>query len=237
MKTAIISDIHGNSQALAEVLRDARGCGCEHLFVLGDLIGYYYDAGEVLDLLAAFPSRLVIGGNHERLLRSMIVGEVSEQDVRKKYGSGHSLAIEQLSLGQLDYLCRLPESIQTQLGPQKGFLCHASPKDPDAYIYPDAPRQSLEACAIGGYHLVVLAHTHYPMCVQVGSTLIINPGSVGQPRDSGSLASYVIHDTENGALAFRRLQFDSTNLQNRCRKLDPHLPYLWEVFTRNGKKG
>ena len=72
MKIGVISDIHGNSDALAEVLKKAKEENVEHLLVLGDLVGYYYHPDKIMKLLSEW-SFDIIKGNHEKILEDLIV--------------------------------------------------------------------------------------------------------------------------------------------------------------------
>ncbi len=85
MKIGVLSDIHGNHYALKAVLEEARRCGVEYLFILGDLVGYYYYPDEVLKLLEDWPKE-VIQGNHEEMLKEVLNKETEKETVRKKYG-------------------------------------------------------------------------------------------------------------------------------------------------------
>jgi hypothetical protein len=64
-------------------------------------------------------------------------------------------------------------------------------------------------------------------------SVIVNPGSVGQPRDLGSLASYAILNTDNSSVVFRRVPFFSESLITQSKKIDPHYPYVSEILERN----
>jgi diadenosine tetraphosphatase ApaH/serine/threonine PP2A family protein phosphatase len=94
---------------------------------------------------------------------------------------------------------------------------HASPWDEDTYLYPDSP--SLNRIELGARELIVLGHTHYPMQVRRGRGRVVNPGSVGQPRDWNPSASYALLDTATGAWTPRRAVYDHTAYQLRLETL------------------
>jgi predicted phosphodiesterase len=86
LKIAVISDIHGNSYALNAVLEDAKLNKVERLFILGDIVGYYYSPQIVLDLLSEWHYDIIIG-NHENILEALLTGRIPHEDIISKYGS------------------------------------------------------------------------------------------------------------------------------------------------------
>ena len=109
MKIAVISDIHGNYDALVEVLKEAKCENIEHLLVLGDIVGYYYHPDNILAALSEW-SFDIIKGNHEKILEGLIADSSLSESIRLKYGSGHQEAINKLTSKQLDFLHGLPET-------------------------------------------------------------------------------------------------------------------------------
>ena len=107
MKIAVISDIHGNCDALVEVLKKAKKEKVEHLLILGDIVGYYYHPDKILELLSEW-SFDMIKGNHENILEDLIANPSLSETIRLKYGSGHQEAINKLTSRQLDFLGGLP---------------------------------------------------------------------------------------------------------------------------------
>lgn len=233
MRVAVLSDIHANSIALERVLQDIRRLSVGHLIILGDTIGYYYCPDKALDLLGSFMSIDLIAGNHEHMLKSVIESQSKINQITSKYGSGISKAIEKLTADQQNYLTNQPSERQINIDGCKIFVCHGSPFDNNEYVYPDASRLLLERCALSDFSFVFMGHTHYPFCFQNNSTMVINPGSVGQPRDIGNLAAYAIIDTQNRSMIFRRVPFDIKPIIKECEKYDPNLRYLKDVLMRN----
>jgi len=231
MKVAILSDIHGNSTALDLVLTEARRMGVEHLLILGDLIGYYYDIRGVLDLLSSWP-RTVIGGNHEAWLARTRADAADAAAYLEKYGSALRVALEILTPAELDELSTLPARSNFQAGETCFELCHGAPDNRDRYVYPTASNSELATCEIPG-RIVLMGHTHYPMVSLRKNCILVNPGSVGQPRDIGGLAAWMIYDTSTGTFALRRCAYDTSALMTEARRRDPHLPYLSDILQRN----
>lgn len=231
MKLALLGDIHGNHLALQAVLAAASSSGVEKLLVTGDLVGYYHSPLNVLELLRPW-DRHMVRGNHEDMLNTARSAPAFLAQVDARYGTGLRTAIEQLGEQQLDELCSLPHPLELVIDGCRILLCHGAPWDIDQYVYPDAKPELLERCAIQEFDLVVLGHTHYPMHHKIGRTLVVNPGSVGQPRNHQLGAHWAIFDTVSRSLQFCREDYDSSALVRECQQRHPEMPYLAEVLLR-----
>ena len=231
MKLALLGDIHGNDRALAAVLDAALEANVDRLLITGDLVGYYFAPAKVLELLSKWV-RDVVCGNHEVMLAASRTDPDYLATVETRYGSGVRIAIEQLDLKQLDELCALPHPLELEIDGLRILLCHGSPWDLDHYIYPDLGPELLVRCASGNYDLIVMGHTHYPMLKEIGKTLLVNPGSVGQPRNRKPGACWALFDTESRTIELRRERYDSSDLIRECQLRHPELPYLSEVLQR-----
>lgn len=231
MKIALLADIHGNALALEAVLHMAAREGVDELFLLGDFVGYYFQPGKVLELLAPWKVT-AIRGNHETLLTECAESAEALNAYEKKYGRGLRMAMEQLDDGVLSGLMSLPER---QVVTRDGYtilMCHGSPWDPDKYIYPDAPEPVFARFAELETDVVLMGHTHYPLIRRIGATLLVNPGSVGQPRDKRPGAAWALFDTESGEVEFRREQYDIAQVVMEAGRINPEIPYLAEVLER-----
>lgn len=231
MKVALLGDIHGNALALSAVLSAAKAAEVERLLITGDLVGYYFEPLNVLEQLGHW-QRDVVRGNHEEMLSKARTDPSFLVAVSARYGSGLGVALEQLNERQLDEVCGLPHPLELTIGGSRVLLCHGSPWDINQYVYPDASQELLERCAESSFDLVVMGHTHYPMIQRIRSTLLINPGSVGQPRNRKPGASWALFDTESGAVELRTEQYDVAFLVDECRRRHSELPYLSEVLLR-----
>ena len=230
VKVALLGDIHGNAAALAAVLADARDAGAGFLCVTGDLVGYYYDPAGVIALLSAWPFACV-RGNHEDLVLASACNPAEHDRVRAKYGSGidHALA---LPVRDLAWLAALPVTASLMLGGRRILLCHGSPWDTDRYIYPDADLSTLTRLDEFGHEMIVLGHTHWRKTWQIGGTLVVNPGSTGQPRDRIPGAAWALLDTDTLAVEHRIARYDVAALVAEASARDPDLPYLSKVLVR-----
>ncbi len=233
MKIGLISDVHGNASALDAVLDSARKQDVRRLFCAGDFVGYYYEPRRCLELLANWDVEC-IRGNHEDMLFRLIADPTLDKDIRKKYGSGLSMAANQLAPDQLRYLAELPAQMTLKIQNGTLLLCHGSPWDTNQYIYPDADDEALSKCAEGGSDFVVLGHTHYQMVARCGHSLIVNPGSVGQPRGKRrGAAHWMILDDESGECVHQETNYDSSEVIAQARKYDPAVPYLSDILMKH----
>jgi putative phosphoesterase len=231
MKLALLGDVHGNAVALSAVLTAAKEMGVEHLLVTGDLVGYYFSPAKVLALLEPW-SRDVVRGNHEDMLTVAQKDQAALESIKGRYGSGIEIALDQLTEVQLNEIDKLPYKLELEIGGSRIYLCHGAPWDVDQYIYPDAKQELLQRCIKHGFDYVLLGHTHYPMAHKIGNTQIINPGSVGQPRNRQPGAQWALLDTYSRRLEFRVEQYDRAPLIRECKLRHPELPYLADILER-----
>lgn len=230
MKIALLADIHGNDVALASVLNAAREAAATRLLIAGDFVGYYYKTKSVLDLLATW-DWAGVRGNHEDMLRTWADG-YDHEDLRQRYGSGLETACEELPQASIDMLTTLPETCELALAGKTALICHGSPWDPVAYIYPDAAPDIWRKFTTGGQDLVLFGHSHYPVIWREGSTLVVNPGSVGQPRDYRPGACWALWDTDSHTVTLQREPYDAEPVISECQRRDPGLSYLQDVLVR-----
>lgn len=231
MKVGILGDIHGNDFALNAVLNAASAAGIDQWLNTGDMVGYYFAPGRVMEMLHQLKCRSVRGNHEEMLCRSR-----DDPDyllaVEAKYGSGVRVALEQLSSQQLGDVSGLAYPLSLEIDGVRILLSHGAPWSIDQYIYPDAESDLVERCVSADFDLVVTGHTHFPMVKKIGSTLLVNPGSVGQPRNRRPGAAWAIFDTVDRTVELRSESYDSAELVRECRLRHPELPYLSEVLLR-----
>jgi putative phosphoesterase len=232
MKLGLLGDIHGNIDALSAVLNKARETKIDILLVTGDLVGYYFSPAKVLQILSKWP-KYMVRGNHEDMLIAARKDRNQLSTIGIKYGSGIQIALDELSKNQLDELCGLPHPLELLIDGCRILLCHGSPDSVDQYVYPDVNQMVIESFDSKNYDFVIMGHTHYPMRRQVNDMLLINPGSVGQPRDGRPGAQWAVLDTISGEVEFRVEAYDRQNLLKKCRNLHPDLPYLGSILERS----
>ena len=231
MKIAVLSDIHGNYSALDVVLKEEKELGVTRLFVLGDLVGYYYHPDKVITLLNEWPLD-IIQGNHEGFLKRAVKDAEFLHQIHRKYGSGINMAIKKLTALQIKELTELPWKKIIRIDDLNIVLSHGSPWERDYYVYPDSDRCILERCCALEADYIFLGHTHYPFLFHNDRCTIINVGSVGQARDRGGIASWAFFDTADRKIELKTTQYDTTPLVNEVKRIDPHVPYLYQVLLR-----
>ena len=231
MKIGLMGDIHGNIQALRAVLSAASQENIKKLLITGDLVGYYFSPSEVVELLDEWDA-VIVRGNHEEMLGAARKDPNYLLSVDERYGTGLRTAFEQLSPKQIDRLCELKHPLYLTFEGVKILLCHGSPWDLDQYIYPNAENAVITKCANSELDLVVMGHTHYPMQLMIGSTCLVNPGSVGQPRNRDPGAHWAFFDTDTRSIEFRCEPYDMNDLIRECKERHPNLPYLANVLER-----
>tara|TARA_B100001093_G_scaffold507414_1_gene567948 strand:- start:943 stop:1641 length:699 start_codon:yes stop_codon:yes gene_type:complete len=231
MNIGILGDIHGNHIALESVLRKAKIMNVKKLLITGDLVGYYYNIKEVLDLLDPW-DWVSVRGNHEDMLKECIRNNNNFTKIEKKYGSSLRRTADHITEKQLDMLINLPHPKELDIEGSKILLCHGSPWDNNQYIYPDSDFDTLERCAIKNYNIVILGHTHYPMIKLIKSVQIVNPGSVGQSRDKSFGAKWALFNTDTKKISMHSENYDPTDIINSINRNDPHINYLSKILLR-----
>jgi len=231
MKIAILSDIHGNDIALEAVLSEIVDEGINKIFVLGDVVGYYYHPDKVINALETFDVEY-IRGNHEDLLYQAINNGIKAEIIYDKYGSGINFAIEKLSSNNIELFVNLPKCKIVEIDDIQIELCHGSPWNNDYYVYPDAGKKILRKCAFSHCDFILMGHTHRAFTYSFNGSTVANVGSVGQSRDKGGLASWAVIDTNNRSFILRRSKFDVSILCKEVKDIDPHVPYLHEILNR-----
>lgn len=231
MKLAILSDIHANLDALSAVLKAASQAGAERLLLCGDYVGYYYAPAETWAALSAWP-HFAIRGNHEAMLARAATDAAYRIELKQCYGSGIDYALATLSDTVLEHLINLPDQREFRQDGHRYLMCHGSPWDPDFYVYPDTQISADQSAWAMQYDVVFMGHTHYRMLRQYKQCWLVNPGSVGQPRDRRPGAAWALHDTITGTTELRHETYNYHDLQQMARQIDPHYTYLTEVLSR-----
>jgi putative phosphoesterase len=205
LKIAVISDVHSNLDAFLAVI--AILPPYDSLVFLGDLVGYGPQPNEVVEQLRQLHPKAVLLGNHDYAVATGDTGGFSPHaEVAVKWTRRH------INHQTLDYLSSLHSSARINLNNTRLALFHGSPSDPlSEYIFPWIDHHSAKGIIEkAGSPLVLLGHTHMPMLYSFDGEMLANPGSVGQPRDGDSRASFAILTVYEGKFSFeiKRVEYD-----------------------------
>jgi putative phosphoesterase len=229
MKIAILSDIHGNIDALNEIIKSSKFKACDLRVNAGDMVGYYFEPKKVLQVIQDADFKTV-KGNHELMLEKARSDFDYRLSLASSYGVGHLIALEQMCEADFNHLNSLPQNLTVEIPEGKLFICHGTPQSADEYIYPDTLLSPNQFELGKDIHWLVCGNTHWQMARKDEDLLIINPGSVGQARDKSGLAQWAILDSVKNQIEFLQTKYDVSSLISTTKKLNPNLPKLWEVL-------
>ena len=227
MKILVLADIHSNWFALQAIKESFDAC----LFI-GDLVEYGVDPIPCIDWIRN-NATCAIRGNHDHSLAQR-VPPPEGSGFRKLAGATRRMHWDVLRPSHMKYLSQLPVTQNLMLDGFKFHLVHATPRDPmDEYLAADPAAwekrlESIEA------DFVCVGHTHLPFHLDLGRCQLLNPGSVGQPRDGDPRASYAV--IENGHVSLRRVEYnvEATIQQLEQSGLDSELLEMASLVLRTG---
>jgi len=230
MRIGIVSDIHGNAPAM-EAVASRLEAEADAVVFLGDLVGYY---GLVDRCVACLDSLPVVGGvrgNHDQVLLDCVAaGTVPTDAYTSSYGSALARTLPHV-LAPVAFLGTTQLTLRLELAGTVVALFHGAPWDPlEGRVYPDFAEW--DRFRVPEPSLLLLGHTHHPMVVEGDGFRVVNPGSVGQPRDRSGAAEYAVHDTTSGITTLSRIPYDANEVLADVAANDPDVPYLREVLCR-----
>jgi len=198
-KIAMISDVHSNLFYLEETLKDIEREGVSQIYCLGDLVGYYEEPNEVIDLIRK-KGIICIKGNHEKYL----LGELSYNIKNEKLYRIEKQR-KMITENNLEFLKGLPDELFLEVNNCKVYMTHSLPGDSENYLFNP---ELLDLNFLKNYDYYFYGHTHIPLVVYRYGTCIVNPGSVGQPRDYTKLPSYAVIDFSLKEVKIRKVNID-----------------------------
>ena len=227
MKILVLADVHANWLALDAIREPFDAC----LF-LGDLVEYGVDPIPCIDWVRTHAT-CAIRGNHDHSLAQRVPPPVGT-GFRRLAGATRQLHWNILRPSHLKYLSQLPVTQDLMLDGLRFHLVHATPRDPmDEYLTADAEAwqkrlENIEA------DFVCVGHTHIPYHLRLNKCQLLNPGSVGQPRDGDPRAAYAM--IENGRVELRRVEYDVEAAVEQLQQsgLEPELVELASLVLRTG---
>lgn len=230
MRYLILSDMHGNSDALSAVLRRVRRKRFDAALVLGDLVGYGAAPNQVVDALRRLPwPAFFVRGNHDKVVAGLEDGA----NFNTAALAAARWTAEHLTPANLRFVRELPRG--PRLTDDGVAFCHGSPLDEDHYVF-----SALDALEIFVHfpvpQVIFFGHTHLPsqlvqspvdlratllrgpsgmVTIEPGYRYLFNPGAVGQPRDRDPRASYMTYDSEARVMRWQRVEYAVERAQER----------------------
>jgi predicted phosphodiesterase len=200
MRILLVADVHGNWPALQAVAAAETYDVC---LCLGDLVDYALEPAPCVAWVREKAAHTVRGNHDHGVAQNVPVS--GRTGFKYLTGLTRVLTRERLSEPDLRYLSRLPLTRMLSLDNTRYFLAHASPRDPlDEYAPPDADFWARRLQNVDA-DVICVGHTHHPYVLEVGDKLVINPGSVGQPRDSDPRAAYAV--IEDYRVELKRVEY------------------------------
>ena len=226
MRALVVSDLHANEAALRAVMNRVRRKKFDSVVCLGDFVGYGAEPNQILDTMRELHGRkLYIRGNHDR-----VASGISD-------ANGFNHAAKAAALWTRDHLSnknrRFLHDLPTGPLDHKGvLLCHGSPYDEDEYVF--NVHHAAQVMTLYQSPIILYGHTHLPVIFSIdpeshvrgysirsettvklepGHRYMINPGSVGQPRERNPDASFAIVDSDKRTAQFFRVAYDLKKTQ------------------------
>jgi predicted phosphodiesterase len=236
LRYLIVSDMHGNCDAFDAVLRKVRRKRFDAVLVLGDLVGYGAGPNQVVEAVRELAGVVhVVRGNHDKVVAGIENGANFNQValVAARWTA------ERLTAANLRYVRELPKG-PIDVG-DGVVLCHGSPVDEDAYVFSDY--DAYEIFLATEAPVTFFGHTHVPSIfvlhphgidvgllrgpsgeirIEPGCRYLLNPGSVGQPRDRNPAAAFMTYDSKRRVVHWHRLDYPVDRAQKRI--VDAGLP-------------
>jgi diadenosine tetraphosphatase ApaH/serine/threonine PP2A family protein phosphatase len=236
MRYLVISDIHANLEAFDAVMAEAKGIGYDKVLLLGDLVGYGADPNAICERVRELKPDALIRGNHDKVGSGVESPEgfnaVARNAIRWTY--------ETLNQENREWLAALPAG--PLIVDDTIEICHGTPFDEDAYVFDDL--DALRAMHAARRPLCLFGHTHVqvghylsrdqfglatadeqrPLAIPLdeGNRYLVNPGSVGQPRDGDPRAGFGIVDIAAREMTIYRVEYPIAKAQARI--MEENLP-------------
>ena len=245
MKFAVISDIHANATALRFVLDSIREQRVEKIYCLGDVVGFHTSPGECIDLLQHHRIEC-IAGNHD----AGVVGSMKEEQFPRECWEAILWTRRNISEGQLKFL----QALQSQKVVDKKFwLMLGIFGDPYHYMTGGWTHQyAFLRLQLAGIRFAFYGHIHRQTCFKSprrmvpreissveaegsvpldgNSIYLINPGTIGQPRNNESDAKFALVDLGIGSIMFKRIPYDYSTVLRRTLEVFPSHASMYRRF-------
>ena len=231
MKYLILSDIHANQEAMTAVLSFVRRKPWDKCVLLGDIVGYCANPNQAVDMVRNLRPVVAVRGNHDKVASGLEQGELFNR-----------MALEaalwtrrKLTRTNIEWLKKLPKGPLLVDG--TFAICHGTPVDEDAYIFGEI--EALNVFRHTDFPITFFGHSHFPVIfalspdaittiltvapsfrfrLRKGVRYLINPGSVGQPRDGNPLASFAFYDSDSRVVTIHRIPYQVKDTQKKILK-------------------
>lgn len=235
MRYLIFADIHGNLEAFLSLLKFIRRRKIDHYLFLGDLVGYGASPNEIIQKIRSLKPLSMVRGNHDKA----VSGLDSVQTFNPIAASAIQWTQKNILKRNLNFLFRLKQG--PQIIHENITICHGSPFDEDYYIFGEF--DASEAFLHINTHLCFFGHTHFPFVyqekdgfvegtflagnsnevkIEEGIRYLINPGSIGQPRDRNPKSACAIYNSKTRKVNFYRFEYNIEQTQKKI--LQANLP-------------
>lgn len=219
MKIALLSDIHGNFEALSSILTELDKHEIRTMYCLGDIVGYGASPNECVEelLRRAIPC---IAGNHDKA----VTGDLPLTDFSTLARFGVEWTQSHLRPDYQEYLAGLPMTIENE----QMLLVHSSPEAPEEFRYVFTEEDAAESLQFLAVQLCFIGHTHRPAifcddgvsrALQRGKKFLVNVGSIGQPRDGDWKACCAVFDDEQYTLHYLRVEYDVASARRKILEM------------------
>jgi putative phosphoesterase len=201
MKIGLIADIHANAVALEAVLKNMGGV--DAIICAGDIVGYNPYPNETIELLKKYHVKCILG-EHDK---AVVTGDT-------EWFNGVTAAtlkwtVKHLKKENMEYLKSLPDHLDYD-----GMtIYHGNPDSMKDIVIEYEPEKMCGIFDAVEHRVFTFGHTHVPVIKECGDKTVLNPGSVGQPRDGNCQASYAIWDTEKHTFDIYRVGYDLKQVQ------------------------
>ncbi|HZZ82649.1 MAG TPA: metallophosphoesterase family protein [Gemmataceae bacterium] len=228
MRILLIADVHANWAALNAIKEPFDAC-----LALGDLVDYGLDPSPCIQWIRQHATHAV-RGNHDHGV-AQYVKVHGRNGFKYLTGVTREVTQERINAEERRFLAALPVSKRVTIDGVRFLLVHATPRDPmDEYAIADAEFWSRRLAGVDA-QVICVGHTHHPYILEVGDKLVINPGSVGQPRDGDPRASFAIIESQRVELKRIEYPVDQTVTSVLKSNLpEPAKALLAEVFRTGG---
>ena len=235
MRYLILSDIHSNCEALGAVLARVKRKRWDKVVVLGDVVGYGANPNQAVEMLRGLRPLVAIRGNHDKVCSGVENGEMFNRVALQ----AAMWTRQKLTPANLRWLQSLPEGPVIVDG--AFAVAHGTPIDEDAYIFGEI--EALNVFRQTAFPLCFFGHSHFPVLfglspdaiqtvltdteafrfrLEPGVRYLVNPGSIGQPRDGNPLASFAMFDSDTRSVTIYRVPYKVERAQRKI--LDAGLP-------------